>query len=117
MSSEIMGSPWGALVILLIALLVHEPWRWLGLYIGNRLSVSSPIFLWVKACATSLVAALVMRLVLFPAGALASVGLGVRVIALLAGIGIFVAFQRSMAAGVFGAAVVLVAMQLIVTTL
>ena len=115
MTNDIMGTGWGALVILAIAILVHEPWRWLGLYIGNRIPLQSPVFQWVKACATALVAALVMRLVLFPAGALATISFEVRAAAFLAGIALFFASGKSLAVGVFGAAAALIATQLIVS--
>lgn len=115
MGADLMASPMGALAILAIAVLVHEPWRWLGIYLGSRISPSGAVFIWVKACATALVSALVMRLILFPAGALSHVHLGVRGLAFLAGVGLFLAFRKDLAVGVFGGAGVLVAAQLIFT--
>jgi hypothetical protein len=47
-----------------------------------------------------LVAALVTRLVLFPAGALASVSTSVRVTAFLLGLGAFLAFRCNLAIGI-----------------
>lgn len=100
-------------VIALIALVVHEPWRWIGLYVGNALPAGSAVFEIVRAMATALVAGLVMRLILFPAGALADVSLAVRLMAFGAGIGLFVIARRNLGVGVFGAAAVLVAGQLV----
>lgn len=111
MSDGLLATPLGTLVILLVALLAHEPLRWLGLYLGHGLSGGSPVFVWVRAVATALVAGLVARLVLFPAGALAGVPLSVRMLALIAGVGIYLMTRRHLGAGVFGAAAVLVGLQ------
>ena len=69
---------WGYLVLLALAVLVHEPWRWAGYAVGRTLNPEDEIFKWVKAVSTALVAALVMRLLLFPSGALAHVPLAIR---------------------------------------
>lgn len=111
--SDIMTGPVGLAIILAIAFFVHEPWRWLGLYLGNALPAGSPVFEVVRAMATALVAGLVMRLILFPAGALADVGLAVRLGAAGVGLAVFFALGRHLGAGVFGAAGVLVVGQMI----
>ena len=98
-----------ALTILLVALLAHEPWRWLGLMLGRKVQVDSEVFHWVRAVATALVAGLVMRLLLFPAGALANVSVAVRLAALAGALGIFFAARRSLGAGVAGGAILLLA--------
>lgn len=99
----------GALIIVLIALIFHEPWRWLGLYIGRGLDVEGEVFEWVKAVAAALVAGLVTRLALFPAGALANVPLWVRVAAFGGGIVLYFVARRSLAAGVLGGSLILIA--------
>lgn len=101
------------LLMLAISLFMHEPWRWIGLAVGNRIDIHSPWFQWVRAVATALVAGLVMRLVLFPAGALAAIGPGVRITAMAAGIAAFLAAGRRLGAGVVAGAVVLVGGQLL----
>ncbi|MEL7050145.1 MAG: AzlD domain-containing protein [Pseudomonadota bacterium] len=111
-TTSFMTAPVGLLAILAIALLVHEPWRWLGLYIGNTLPAGSVAFDIVRAMATALVAGLVMRLVLFPAGALADVELAVRVDAFGIGIVLFFIFRHQLGVGVFGAGAALILGQL-----
>lgn len=103
------------LILLAIALFVHEPWRWVGMLIGNRIDVQSAWFQWVRAVATALVAGLVMRLVLFPAGALAGIGIGVRVLAMAAGVAAYYASGARLAAGVGIGALTLVLAQWLVT--
>lgn len=95
-------------VLLLVAMLAHEPLRWMGLYFGRRVAADSEIFVWVRAVATALVASLVMRLLLFPAGELAHIGLWIRIGSVLGGIAIYFAARRNLAAGVCGAAALLV---------
>lgn len=90
--------------LLLIAVLAHEPWRWAGYAVGRNLNPQDEIFKWVKAVSTSLVAALVARLVLFPAGALASVPLWVRLAAFAGGLAVFYATRRTPWIGVCAAA-------------
>jgi hypothetical protein len=105
---------WAA-VILAIALLAHEPWRWLGLALGRNIDVDGALFRWVRAVATALVAGLVARLVLYPAGALAGVALPVRLLAFGAGIAAFYAVRRNLAIGVLAASLVLVLGQVVAT--
>lgn len=99
-------------ILFAISLFAHEPWRWVGLFLGRNLDMDSELFGWVRAVSTALVAALVMRLVLFPAGALEGVPLSVRVGAMAAGLGVFLLGKRSIAAGVLVATVVLATGQL-----
>ena len=104
-----LGSGWGtAALIVAIALLAHEPWRWLGLYVGRDLDIDGALFRWVRAVATAMVAGLVMRLLIFPAGALADMPLALRLAAFSAGIAVFYAARRNLAAGVVGGALALV---------
>jgi branched-subunit amino acid transport protein len=98
----------GLLLLIAIAALVHEPWRWLGVALGRDVEIGSPIFEWVRAVATALVAALVMRLALFPAGALAAVPTGVRVAGLAIGVAVYLLAGRSLARAVLAGACVLV---------
>jgi hypothetical protein len=94
----------GYLVLLLIAALAHEPWRWAGLAVGRRIDAEGEIFQWVRAVSTALVAALVARLMLFPAGALEAVPLWLRIAAFACGLAwFFVAGRKVWAAVICGA--------------
>lgn len=111
MTDGLLTSPAGTIVILLVAVLAHEPLRWAGIYLGRGLAPNSEIFVWVRAVATALVAGLVARLVLFPAGVLEEVPLGIRLTAVASGVAIYFAARRHLSAGVFGAAAVLLAVR------
>lgn len=107
MSAGLLSTPEASLIIVAVALFSHEPFRWFGVYLGRGLAADSEIFVWVRAVATALVAGLVARLVLFPAGVLEAIALPIRLSALAAGIAVFVAAGRHLGAGVTSAAVVL----------
>ncbi|MBU1209726.1 MAG: AzlD domain-containing protein [Alphaproteobacteria bacterium] len=110
MSGGFLATPEAALIIVLVALIAHEPFRWLGAYLGRGLAGDSEIFVWVRTVATALVAGLVARLVLFPAGVLEAIPLAVRLTAVVAGIAVFLWARRHLGAGVFSAAAVLLAL-------
>lgn len=110
MSQGFLATPEATLLILLIAVLAHEPFRWLGAYLGRGLAADSEVFVWVRAVATALVAGLVARLFLFPAGQLEAIPLFIRLIAVVSGIAIFFAAGRQLGAGVAGAAAVLISL-------
>ena len=101
------------LALLLAGALATEIWRWLGLAVGSNLAVTGGAFQWVRAVATTLVAGMVTRMMLFPAGALANVPLAIRLGAFAAGLAIYVLGRRNLAVGVGGGSAVLVAAQLI----
>jgi len=103
----------GYLSLFLAGILATEVWRWLGLVVGNRLDVAGAPLQWVRAVATALVAGLVTRMVIFPAGALANVPLAVRLVAFAGGIALYFACRRNLAAGVAGGAGLLMAAQLV----
>lgn len=88
------------LIIVGVALLAHEPWRWLGVALGRNLSEDDAIFLWVRAVSTALVAGLVARLVVFPAGALETVPLWVRLVSIGGAAAGYFVFRRSLGFGV-----------------
>jgi hypothetical protein len=107
-----IGNGWSAaLFVLLVSLVAHEPWRWAGLYLGRSIDVSSQLFQWVRCVATALVSGLIMRLILFPAGALAGVPLALRLAAFAIGIAVFFVARRNLAVGVAAGSLVLVAGQ------
>jgi hypothetical protein len=101
----------GYLTLFLAGFLATEVWRWLGIVVGSRLDAAGAPFLWVRAVATALVAGLVTRMVLFPAGALAGVPTGVRLGALAGGVAVYFLTRRNLAAGVGGGAGLLMAAQ------
>jgi hypothetical protein len=97
------------LALILIGFLPSEVWRWLGIMLGRGLDENSEIILWVRAVATALIAGVVARIVVIPPGALASVPLTVRLVALGGGFLAFLFIRRSAFAGVLVGEALLIA--------
>ena len=97
------------LALILVGFLPSEVWRWLGVLLGRGLDEQSEIILWVRAVATALVAGVVARIVLFPPGALATVPLTVRLVAIAGGFLAFLLVRRSPLVGVVTGEALLVA--------
>jgi len=102
----------GYLVLFAAGFLATEIWRWLGLLVGSRLDMAGEVLQWVRAVATALVAGMVVRMLLFPAGALADLSLAVRLAAFAGGFICYYAGKRNLAVGVAGGSVLLVLGQL-----
>jgi len=102
------------LVLILVGFLPNEVWRMFGVVLARSLDENSQVLVWVRAVATAVLAGVVAQLIFFPAGALASVPLAVRVAAALCGLGAFLAIRRSVFAGVVVGEVVLLAGALLV---
>jgi Na+-transporting methylmalonyl-CoA/oxaloacetate decarboxylase beta subunit len=107
--SAFQGEFVAILIVIFIGFLPNEVWRVLGVLFGRGIDENGIWMQWVKAVATALLAAVVTRLLLIPSGALIALPLWLRVGAVLAGVGGFVAFRRSVLAGVLIAEAVLVA--------
>ncbi|MGH1418634.1 MAG: AzlD domain-containing protein [Hyphomicrobiaceae bacterium] len=107
MDAESINTWAGLGLLVAISLLAHEPWRWLGVYLGRRVSVAGELFQWIKAVSTALVAALVMRLMLFPPEGLGEISLLSRMLGISAGVVVFWMAGRHVAWGVAGGAIAL----------
>lgn len=70
---------WPYLFILVAGWLATDSWRFLGVYLGGRLSDDAEILVLVRAIATSLVAAVIANLIVSPSGALADVSVVLRI--------------------------------------
>ena len=81
---------WPWVFILGAGWLANDLWRFLGVAFSGRLTEESPVFAYVKAVATALVAGVIAQLVLFPTGDLAATSVALRLMAV--GIG-FAAFR------------------------
>lgn len=88
------------LFIAIAGFLATDIWRVLGVLFSVRLDESSEVLRWVRAVSTALIAGLISRLILFPVGDLAIAGLGLRLIAVAAGLGAFFLMRRSLFLGI-----------------
>ncbi|MDB5558061.1 MAG: hypothetical protein JWQ36_995 [Enterovirga sp.] len=91
---------WPYLVILLAAVLPNEVFRVAAVFLSRGINEESELFRWIKIMATTLLAAVVARLLYSPAPALEQVPLVLRLAAVLVGIGAFFALRRSLVPGI-----------------
>lgn len=96
------------LLVVLVGFLPSEIWRLLAVVLARGLDEQSEILVFVRAVATTLMAAVVAKLLLQPSGDLAVVPLAARFGAIVAGLAVFFAVRRSVMAGLAAAQVVLI---------
>ncbi len=96
-----------AAIVIVVGFLPTEVWRWLAVIAGRRVEEGSEFFVWIKAVATALLAAVVGRMVFMPTGPLLAMPLSLRLVAIGAGVAAFMLVKRSVLAGVLAAELVL----------
>ncbi len=107
--STLTADLWPYLLLVLVGFLPNEIWRFLGLVAARGLDEDSEIVVWVRAVATATLAAVIAKLTIFSPGALASIPLAIRLIAVVSGLGGYYVIRRSVFAGVITGEVVLLA--------
>jgi branched-subunit amino acid transport protein len=75
-------------------------WRAVGVWIADRVNVDSAGFRWVTCVAFAMLAGLVARVVLLPAGELAATPLWARLTGVAVALAVFHASRRNLLAGV-----------------
>lgn len=96
-----MWGAWGGYLPFLIAgFAVSEPWRWAGALVGRSIDPNSELFAWVRGVSTGIVAGLVSRMLVFPAGELAAVPIGVRLGALAVGLAAYALARHNLGLGI-----------------
>lgn len=98
---------WPYVFILLAGWLPTDIWRWLGVLSAGRLDERSPAVALARTVATSLVAAVIGRLVLMPGGSLEAIPLPIRIAALATGFAAYYWLGRKTLIGILFAEVVL----------
>jgi len=104
---------WPYLALILVGFLPNEIWRWLGLIAARGLEEDSQIIVWVRAVATAILAGVIAQLISTSSGVLATIPLGVRIAAAVAGFIAFLVVRRSVLAGVVAGELVLLASPLV----
>jgi branched-subunit amino acid transport protein len=83
-----------------LAIIATFFWRGLGVLLSTRIDPSGPTFRWVSCVSYAMLAGLVARMTVLPAGALAMTPLTHRLAGMACGFGVFLLFHRSVLAGV-----------------
>jgi hypothetical protein len=100
---------WPYLLLILVGYLPNEVWRVLGLVLARGLNEESEIVVWSRGVATTILAGVIAKLIVFSSGALAGIPLTVRITAAVCGFLAFLAVKRSVFAGVAAGEAVLLA--------
>ena len=91
---------WPYLVVLLAGFLPNETFRVAAVFLSRGVNENSGLFRWIKVMATTLLAAVVARLIYSPAAALEHVPLAIRAGAVLIGIAGYLLLRRSLVLGI-----------------
>ena len=91
--SEISGNI--VLVILVTSFATYLS-RFLGVVSSEKMDIKSKIFRWFNCIAYSILAALIARIVIFPAGVLEEADLWIRLIVIIISIIIFIISKRNL---------------------
>jgi branched-subunit amino acid transport protein len=91
---------WPFLFILVAGWLTTDIWRFLGVYLGGRISEESDLLVVVRSIATALVAAVIANLLFFPGGALAETPLALRLVAAMAGFAAYLLVGKRILVGI-----------------
>lgn len=98
---------WPYLFILVAGWMATDAWRFLGVYLGGRISEDSELLVLVRCVATALVAGVIGTLIVFPSGALANIALALRIASAAAGFLAYMALGRRVVIGIVVAEAVL----------
>ncbi len=90
---------WFWLTLAIAGTTANEIWRIAGVWLSRGVDPAGPLMLWVRDVSTALVAALVARMLIVPAGELAAIGGAVRFLAFVTGIAAFYLSRRTLAIG------------------
>lgn len=100
---------WPYLFILVAGFAATDVWRFLGVYLGGKLSEASDVLVLVRTMATALVAAVIGNLIVFPGGALAHTSLVLRITAAALGFAAYIVSGKRMVVGIVVAELLLLA--------
>jgi hypothetical protein len=104
---------WPYVFILGAGWIATDAWRFLGVWIGGRVSEDSDAMVFVRCVATALVAAVLTNLIISPAGSLAATPLLLRVVSAALGFAAYLAAGKTVLVGVGVCEAVLVGWMLV----
>ena len=105
----VSGELYAYALLVLVGFLPTELWRATGLLVARGIDESSELFLWTRAVATAVLAGVIAKIIVYPPGLLADVGLPVRLGAIGCGLVVFLLARRSVLAGVLAGEIMLIA--------
>ena len=86
---------WGWMILGLASLGTYL-WRGLGVLLSGKISQEGPLFRWITCVTYAMVAALVVRIIVLPVGALGQVSLTYRIIAVGAALAVMMVRKNAL---------------------
>ena len=96
-------------VVLAVATGVTYLWRGLGVAVATRISADGAFASWMSCVAYGMLAGLIARMIVFPAGVLGETGLEDRLIATAVGLAVFFSFRRNLLLATSAATILFIA--------
>ena len=92
---EAAGPLWPYIIVLIAAFLPSEIWRWAAVFLSRGLSDQDERIVWVRNVSAALLTCVVVKILIVPTGALATVPIVVRLGSLVIAICASLFFKRS----------------------
>lgn len=92
-------SPFEAYLAAVVGAVATYFWRAFGVAVGGRIDPNGKAFEWFACVAFAVLAALILRLILFPSGGVSELPAGVRLGAAALAIAVFFALRKNVVAG------------------
>jgi branched-subunit amino acid transport protein len=92
-------SPFDAYVAAVVGALATYFWRAFGVAVGGRIDPNGKAFEWFACVAFAVLAALILRLILFPSGGVSELPASIRLGAAALAIAVFFALRRNVLLG------------------
>ena len=101
---------WGLWLLLAGAIAATYLWRGLGVLFASRIDPQGSLFQWVTCVSYAMLAGLVARMILVPAGPLVETPLLYRIAGIVIGLGLYFLFGRRLLIGVFAGLLTFIAL-------
>jgi len=95
-------------IMILAAAAVTYFWRAAGALTAGKISVHSPIFKLASCITYAMVAALILRMIVYPAGGIMEIPLVLRFAALAVGLGVYFASRKNVAAAAWSSVIMII---------
>ena len=92
-------SSWDAYLATIVGALATYVWRAFGVVVGSRLDPRGTLFAWLSCVAYAVLAALILRLVVFPSGSLGELPAPGRIGAAATAAAVFLVLRRNLFLG------------------
>ena len=87
-------------MLVISAILASYLWRFLGALFSKKINPEGKVFQWITCVSYAMLAGLISRMILLPAGTIDQVPLWIRLVSLAVGLGVFFLARKQVLVGV-----------------